>query len=332
MRIFIFTTAFAPSVGGIERLMEVLATQFAQLGCEVVLATPLPGPENGLPGARLVRQPSTRQFFFFLRWCDVHLQANLSLRYLHPLLVGTPFVVSHQNDYGRRDLRDHAKIACARWVYGIACSRYIAQRVPCREVIGNAYDDAVFRSEVPLASRPKDIVFVGRLVSDKGCDTLLAALATLAREGMTPSCTVVGDGPERERLGSMATAMELPVSFLGSLPPSAVAEQLNQHRIQVVPSRFAEPFGIVALEGLACGCLPIVSATGGLVDAIGSHGITFANGDPVELANRLRAVLGDFERARQSLQGVERHLATFTARRVAEKYLQAFERARGGAG
>jgi glycogen synthase len=331
MRIFIFTTAFAPSVGGIERLMEVLATQFAQLGHEVVLSTPVPGPENGLAGARLVRQPSTRQFFSFLKWCDVHLQANLSLKHLHPLLVGTPFVVSHQNDYGRRDLRDHLKLACARRVYGIACSRYIAQRVPCREVIGNAYDDAVFRAEIPLASRPKDIVFVGRLVSDKGCDTLLDALARLASKGVRPSCTVVGDGPEREGLARAAAASGLRVNFLGSLPPPAVAEQLNQHRIQVVPSRFAEPFGIVALEGLACGCLPIVAATGGLVDAIGSHGLTFANGDPVGLAERLRAVLGDFDRARQSLQGLERHLAGFTAQRVAEKYLQAFERARGKA-
>jgi glycogen synthase len=335
MRVFIFTTLFAPSIGGIERLMEVLATQFAQLGHEVVLATLTPGREDGFGGVRLVRQPSTRQFLSFLRWCDVHLQANLSLKQLHPLLLRRPFVVAHGNDYqrrdGRRGLRDHLKLASARRAYGIACSRYIAQRVPCREVIGNAYDDATFRTEIPLASRPKDIVFVGRLVSDKGCDTLLAALATLAREGLKPSCTVVGDGPERERLKEMAAAVDLPIAFLGSLPPPAVAEQLNQHRIQVVPSRFAEPFGIVALEGLACGCLPIVAATGGLVDAIGHHGLTFTNGDPVQLANRLRAALGDFDRAQQSLQGLERHLAGFTARQVAKKYLQAFERARGEA-
>jgi glycosyltransferase involved in cell wall biosynthesis len=335
MRIFIFSTIFAPSIGGIERRFELLATQFAELGHEVVLATLTPGPEAGPWRFPVTRRPSTRQFLSFLKWCDVHLQANLSLWHLHPFGTGTPFVVSHGTDYqrpnGRRALRDRAKLACARRAYGIACSRYIAQWVECREIINNSYDDRTFRTETPPECRTRDIAFVGRLVSDKGCDTLLTALALLKKRGLTPSCTIVGDGPERERLGRAAAAMELPVSFLGSMPPVAVAEQLNQHRIQVVPSRFAEPFGIVALEGLACGCLPIVSATGGLVDAVGTHGLTFANGDSVELADRLRSALGDFDRARQCLQGLERHLAGFTARPVAEKYLEAFERARGEA-
>jgi hypothetical protein len=226
--------------------MEMLASQFAQLGHEVVLGTPVAGPEDSLAGVRLVRQPSTRQFLSYLTWCDVHLQANLSLRHLLPLALGTPFVVAHGTDYqrpdGRRALRDHAKLACARLVYGIACSRYIAQRVRCKEVINNSYDDAVFRTEVALDRRLKDIVFVGRLVSDKGCDTLLEALATLAGEGVKPSCTVIGDGPERGRLGVMAEAMELPVRFLGSMPPHGVAEQLNLHRIQVVPLALPRAF------------------------------------------------------------------------------------------
>ena len=47
MRIFIFTTCFAPSIGGIERLTELLATQFTGLGHDVALATPTPGPDRG---------------------------------------------------------------------------------------------------------------------------------------------------------------------------------------------------------------------------------------------------------------------------------------------
>ncbi len=195
---------------------------------------------------------------------------------------------------GRLGLRDYLKLACARLVHGIACSRYIAGRVGCSEVIGNPYDDSIFRREVPLDERERDIVFLGRLVSDKGCDTLLEALAVLKQRGITPCCTVIGDGPERDRLITMTVGLglERSIRFLGALRGAAIADELNRHRIMVVPSRYREPFGIVALEGLACGCLPIVSADGGLIDAIGGHGLTFRNGDPTDLADRLESALG----------------------------------------
>lgn len=336
MKIFMFTTIFAPSVGGIELRFERLATQFAELGHEVVLSTLTPGPEAGPWNFPVVRRPVTRQFLSLLRWCDVHLQANLSLWHLHPLGMGAPFVVSHGTDYqrpdGKRTLRDRAKLVCARRAYGIACSRYIAQRVECRDIINNSYDDRTFRTETPLDRRTRDIAFVGRLVSDKGCDTLLTALAMLRDRGLTPSCTIIGDGPERDTLRQLAISYSLPgVTFSGLMKGRTIAETLNEHRIIVVPSRFAEPFGIVALEGLACGCFPIVSAKGGLIDAIGPHGVTFENGDPTDLADHLQTVLVGFDRARTMLEGVERHLAEFTARRVAEKYLGAFERAMASA-
>jgi glycosyltransferase involved in cell wall biosynthesis len=137
---------------------------------------------------------------------------------------------------------------------------------------------------------------------------------------------VIGDGPERERLVAMARSEGLggSVRFPGVLQGPAITDELNRHRLIVVPSRYHEPFGIVALEGLACGCLPIVSAEGGLVDAIGRHGLTFRNGDPADLADRLEWILRDPDVAPQLLEGVENHLADFTARRVAEEYVAFF--------
>ena len=334
MRIFVFTTYFAPSVGGIERLSELLATQFGELGHDVALATLTPGPERGPWRFPVVRRPSARRFLSLLRWCDVHLQMNLSLKYFYPAAIRRAFVVHHGNEYvragGGQGLRDHLKLACARLVHGVACSRYIAGRVGCGEVIGNPYDDSTFRLEVPVEERDRDIVFLGRLVSDKGCDTLLGALAILRERGLSPSCTVIGDGPERGRMAAMArsTGLDETVRFTGALHGAAIAGELNRHRVMAVPSRVREGFGVVALEGLACGCLPVVSAEGGLVDAIGGHGLTFRNGDRRDLADRLEGALRDGDLVRRKLEGADRHLTGFTARRIAERYLELFERVR----
>ena len=228
----------------------------------MALATLTPGPERGPWSFPVVRQPSPRRFLSLLRGCDVHLQANLSLKYVCGPLGSRRFFVTHQNDYaatgGGRGLRGRLKLACARLVHGAACSRYIARQVGCREVIGNPYDNSIFRRQAPLDRRDREIVFLGRLVSDKGCDTLLEALAILKQRRLSPSCTVIGAGPERQRLPAMTTAfgLEASVRFLGALQGAAIAGELNRHRIMAVPSRYCEPFGIVALEGLACGCLP----------------------------------------------------------------------------
>ena len=51
-----------------------------------------------------------------------------------------------------------------------------------------------------------------------------------------------------------------------------MVEELNRHEIMVVPSRWNELFGVVALEGMACGCAMLVSDGGGLPDAVGYAG------------------------------------------------------------
>ncbi len=336
MRIFVFTSYFAPSIGGIERLTELLATQFAALGHQVALATLTPGPDRGPWSFPVVRRPSARRFWSLLRWSQVHLQANLSLWHFHAAGARRPLVIHHGTFYarvnGRRGARDYLKLACARLVPGVACSRYIARRVGCAEIIGNPYDDAIFRRQTPLAGREREIVFLGRLCTEKGCDVLLEALAVLQRRRSAPACTIIGNGPERERLAALTAELGLAdqVRFLGALEGAAIAAELNRHRIMVVPSRGHEAFGIAALEGLACGCLPVVAVGGGLVDAIGGHGLTFRNGDALDLADRLECALDDADLARQKLAGVERHLEGFTAQRIAQRYLAFFDKVLAG--
>ncbi|HEV7503815.1 MAG TPA: glycosyltransferase family 4 protein [Thermoanaerobaculia bacterium] len=334
MRILVYCPVFYPSLGGLEINVAQLATGFREAGHEVVVVarTENPGPE---PFAfRVVRRPSRGELLQLVRWCQVFFQANVSLRGLWPLLlVRRPWVVSHQGWYNRPDgslaPQDRLKRFLLRWGRSISDSQAVAEHLHTPSVvIPNAYRDDLFR-RLPDVPRTEDLIFVGRLVSDKGMDTLLEALGLLAMRGLDVRLTVVGDGPERPALEAQARALGSTgrVRFLGARHGEEIVRLLNGHRILVVPSRYDEPFGIVALEGIACGCLVVGSRGGGLKEAIGRCGLTFRNGDPRELADLLAAALANPDRFAPSHEDVAGHLARHQGQQMVNAYLQVFDEA-----
>jgi glycogen synthase len=335
MRILIYSPAFLPHIGGLEINTALLADQLSRLGQEVVVATTTPGDGRDEAPYRIVRNPSRLALLRLVRWCQVFLQQNISLRGLWPLLlVRRPWVVSHHSWYCRSDGHIAWQDRLKRWLLhraaaSIAVSRAIADdlNVPS-EVIANPYRDRIFR-ELPGIERTGELIFLGRLVSDKGVDILLDALALLAGRGLRPRLTLVGDGPERPALAAQAARLGLDgqIEFLGTRTDKELAELLHRHRILVVPSRYNEPFGIVVLEGIACGCLPVVSSGGGLPEAVGPCGLTFPNGDAAALASVLEPLLRDPEAGRELLRRAPEHLARHTAGTVSRAYLAVLERA-----
>lgn len=329
MRILLYSPAFHPSVGGLEAVVAMLADELHQAGHEVrvVCTVPFAGPEPfRFP---VVRRPGARQLLAEVRWCEVFFQANVSLKGLWPLLlVRRPWVVSHHSWYRQPDgtlsWRDRLKRRLLRRAAAsIAVSRAMADDLEVPSiVVENPFRDDRFRRR-PEIPRERELLFVGRLVSDKGCDLLVRALARLAERGVTPRLTVVGGGPEGEPLRRLVEALGLvgTVEFAGAVTGESLVEALNRHRVLVVPSRYDEPFGIVALEALACGASVVGSAGGGLADAIGPGGWTFPNGDVAALADLLEAVLGGGLEPPDEAQ-VERHLARHTRAAVAGRYLE----------
>jgi glycogen synthase len=337
MKILLYCPVFYPSVGGLEINVARLAQGLHQAGHEVTLVakTTHQGPEP-FP-FRVVRNPGRRELLRLVRGCDVFFQANVSLRGLWPLLfVRRPWVVSHHGWYSRPDrtlaLQDRLKRFLLRWATSISVSQAVADDLETPSiVIGNAYRDDLFRV-LPDVPRTGELLFVGRLVSDKGVDVLLDSLGRLAARGVRPALTVVGDGPEKPALESQARRLEIGerVQFLGSRHGEEVVRLLNAHRILVVPSRYDEPFGIVALEGIACGCLVIGSRGGGLKEAIGPCGLIFDNGDAAGLAGLLQAVLADPERFRPRPEVVAEHLAQHRSEQVLARYVEVLEAAVSG--
>jgi glycosyltransferase involved in cell wall biosynthesis len=274
----------------------------------------------------ITRRPGMLELLRHIRWCDVFLQNNISLRTLWPLLfVRRPLCIAHQtwitNPDGSVGWPHRLKRFVLRFAKSIAISDAIAKQLPGPSVrVGNPYNDGVFK-DLQSGDRARELIFVGRLVSDKGADLLLEALAGLESK---PRLTIAGDGPERARLEKQSADLNLQnqVDFIGNQSSLALAKILNQHQILVVPSRWREPFGIVALEGIACGCVGVGSAEGGLAEAIGPCGLTFPNGDVRGLAGVLSRLLADPSECERLRENAGAHLAQFTRRRVAEAYLE----------
>ncbi len=338
MKILFYSPAFLPHIGGLELNVANLAEHVVAAGHEVVVVTRTEGREPDRFPFRVVRRPSALELLRWVRWCDVLHQANVSLRGLWPLLlVRRPWAVSHHSWYCRTEgniaWQDRLKRRLLRFAASsISVSQAVADDLDTPSVvIPNPYRDELFRI-LPGIPRTEELAFLGRLVSDKGVDVLLDALALLAGEGLRPRLTVVGDGVERSRLEAQAARLGVAgqVSFSGLRTGEEVVEILNRHRILVVPSRYKEPFGIVALEGIACGCVVVGSAGGGLKDAIGPCGETFENGDAADLARVLGKRLRQPELDGECLRNREAHLEQHTAERAAAAYLAEMENARRG--
>jgi glycogen synthase len=337
MRILICSYAFAPSIGGIETVSKILADEFCRLGSTVTVATyspggPAEGPHVDVP-YEVLRRPSFGKLYELARRSDVAWQNNISLNMLPPIFAARkPVVVTHQtwfarND-GRRGWQDRLKFAVLPTMQNVAISKAIAVEMTKKAiVIGNPFEAGEFR-DLGSEYRTKDIVFMGRLVSSKGCDVALRSLAMLKDEGMRPSLTIIGDGPEAPTLKQLTAELGLSdqVDFLGAMREGR-GREVARHKVMVVPSVWAEPFGVVALEGLAAGCVVAASSGGGLPDAVGKCGLLFPNGDVKALAATLRKLLTDSALREKLMAGRESHLAQFRPEAVAKRYLEVFETA-----
>ena len=334
MRILFCSYAFSPSVGGLEAASEMLAGAFARAGHEITVVTQTAGPDNVQRNFRVIRQPGIRELWSLYRWTEVVFQNNFSTRLLWPNFpLAKPCIVTTQTWLsGAGDLKTRVsrlKRAILRRCRNVAISEAIAQHIGHPSIVlGNPYDADTFRP-LPDVQRNGELLFVGRLVSDKGLDLLLHALGRLRDAGLLPTLTVVGEGPDRAENEELVEELGLSrcVKFVGVVRGTELARLMNAHRILVVPSRWAEPFGIVALEGIACGCVVVGSEGGGLREAIGPCGCTVPNGNVRALTETLRRVLSDPAQREEMRMQAKLHLEKFELSTVSASYLALFREA-----
>ena len=173
---------------------------------------------------------------------------------------------------------------------------------------GNAERFAAF-----FAEEAPTIVYVGKLIENKGVQVLFEAL-----RGLDARAVVVGFGDYRKQLEALAPERVL---FTGALEHRHLVHLLPLADISVVPSIFPEAFGMVAAEAAAAGVPPVVADHSGLAEVAAGiaaeyplesrHLTAFPNGDAAALRERLRAVLG--------LPFAERRALGLAARRAVER-------------
>lgn len=328
MKILLCSHAFAPNIGGIETVSAILADEWTRLGSSVTVVTQTPG-DCPTRGYEVIRQPSISQLRARAGKADVIFQNNISLRTLVPLLPWRkPVVITHQGLLGqdvKRGWREHLKCALLSRFRNVAVSKAVAGALPVEStIVYNPFEPGEFAHSA-VEERPGDIVFLGRLVSGKGCALVLRALAILKAEGLHPSFTVIGDGPEMNALKQMTADLGVSeqVTFKGAIAEGR-GREVARHKIMVVPSTWIEPFGVVALEGLAAGCAVIASDSGGLPEAVGPCGMLFPSGDAKALAAALKELLSNCPLRHKMISESERHLDGFRPDVIARQYLDIF--------
>jgi glycosyltransferase involved in cell wall biosynthesis len=169
------------------------------------------------------------------------------------------------------------------------------------------------------------VVYVGKLLYNKGVHVLFEALQGLEARGL-----IVGFGDYREELEALAPPNVL---FTGALEHRHLVHLLPLCDVQVVPSIFPEAFGMVAAEAAASGVPPLVARHSGLAEVASGleeryppehrHLAAFESGNAVELADKLRELLALPEAERRELGRLARETAVerWSWRSVAERLL-----------
>jgi len=169
-------------------------------------------------------------------------------------------------------------------------------------------------------------IFVGRLSSEKGLDTLIEAWRQWGTNA--PALKIIGDGGLREEL--QRSAKGLNVQFMGILSPEQVKEEMAMASLLILPSKCVETFGLVVIEAMRLGTPVLVSDQEPLPDLIdhGDSGLIFKAGNSSELIRVLRDAWCNPDALRQiGEKGKKAFENRFTTKRNYEMLMEIYSRA-----
>jgi L-malate glycosyltransferase len=165
-------------------------------------------------------------------------------------------------------------------------TRVICPDLAAIDVVPFGVDPERF-SPMPKADGPLVIGTVKTLAPKYGIDTLIQAFALLAHEhgAQHARLRIVGDGPDRRPLESLARALRIAdrVDFIGAVPHARVPDELRSFDVYAALSRSdSESFGVAVIEASACGLPVVVSRVGGLPEVVdeGRSGLIVPKEDP----------------------------------------------------
>lgn len=199
----------------------------------------------------------------------------------------------------RKELQQTAKrfIAVSDFIKG----KMIEQGFPEEKIIKHYIGvDTEYFTPDSNVERENIVLFVGRLVKNKGCEYLIRAMGQVQKKYPEIELVIIGDGPLRSQLEELAKQTLKKYRFLGIQPRAVVRSWMNKSKIFSVPSitietGASEGFGMVFAEAGAMG-LPVVSfSTGGIPEAVldGETGFLVPERDWEGLSAKIQCLFED---------------------------------------
>lgn len=294
----------------------------------------------------------------------VDVLGSFDLVHAHDWLVGTaasqicdkyklPLVATiHATEHGRNkglhtDLQRHINMLeeelANRATMIIGCSRYMGHEIaellhhptnktriiPNGVVLDNIISN--LKSLPQHSSKERTLVFLGRLVPEKGVQVLISALPLILQQIGSVNLVIAGKGSYQTELANLAHHLDVAdkVNFVGFINDSDRNRLLHQATVAIFPSLY-EPFGIVALEAMAAGVPVVVSDTGGLQDIIehGVDGYLTPPGDAYMLAHYVTELIKNPELAQHFTRRARRSVTTkFNWQQIAANTLEVYDKA-----
>jgi teichuronic acid biosynthesis glycosyltransferase TuaC len=249
------------------------------------------------------------------RGSDLRVRDRISRALTRPVVRCAQRLLVVSEDLGRVAVRD----------YGAAADRVRAIPNGCDATIFHPGDRAAARAALGVGADEKVVLYVGRLVPEKGLRELCEAARTLAANRPELRVVLVGEGPMQAELESLIAAEpKLPLRLAGSQSPIDVARWMTASDLVTLPS-YSEGHPNVLVEALACGRPVVATPVGGIPEVVdGASGILVPARDSSALADGLvdalarpwdhTALARRFSRdwqqvARETLQACEEALA-----------------------
>jgi glycosyltransferase involved in cell wall biosynthesis len=203
-------------------------------------------------------------------------------------------------------------------------------------VIPNAIDPYVYdkyidtkkiKNKYGIEDKSKLVLFVGRLVPQKGVEYLIDAVPLVTNNSVY--FYIIGDGWSRSILEQLAFAKKQGdrIRFLGFIPDTERIELTKSADVLVVPSIY-EPFGIVALEGMAAGVPVVASNIGGLSEIIehDKTGVLVYSKNPESIAWGINKILYNNEYSRSIIQNAKKKvIEVYSWKAIAKKTIELYQ-------
>ena len=206
----------------------------------------------------------------------------------------------------RRRLNVNALAFCSDFLRSE--SRGLFPQVPKAEVIPNGADESSFfppRTGVAAGNDKPVVLFVGRLVPDKGAHVLIEAMRALGKKGVNVSARIIGSVDFGYRSSSnyltdLKRNKPANVEFGDYVTGKALAQEYRSATIFCTPSVWDEPFGMVNVEAMATKLPVVATKVGGIPEIFREGGgILVEPGSAQQLADAIELLINDPAKRRQ---------------------------------